>query len=486
MRRRVLCVWFPRLASDLALRRKPCRDPFALVQSIGNAGHLHCLNAAAERAGLARGMTVTDARMLCPGLRTAAADLAAERRGLGHLVRWAGRYGPKAGRDGSDGLVADISGVAHLFGGEEALLADLSRRLAGMGLLARAGIADTRGAAYALSRGSGAIAPAGATAEALAGLPPQVLRIDHATVQTLGRLGITTIGELESLPRPALSRRFGPGVLLRLDQAFGRVAEPVVPDAPEPVFAVRLSLPEPIGLAADVLAGTERLLDRLCGSLRQAGFAARTLVLTLRRVDQASVAVELRLARPMADASRMLPLFRRGVEEADAGFGIDQLRIEATAIEPAPPEQTGRFRSDASLEDLVTRLGARLGLEAIERLQPVDTHSPERSFVRVPFAWSTPARDWPARPDRPLVLYPPEIIGHEGSAPPARFRWRRMHFTTGRATGPERIAPSWWEDDPGWGRGTRDYWKVETLEGRRLWLFHTPRDPAWFVQGEFA
>ncbi len=479
-------MWFPRLASNLSLRRRPCSGPFALVHRAGNADHLHCLNDAAEHAGLARGMSVTDARMLCPALVTADADLAAERRGLGQLVRWAGRYGPKVGRDGIDGLVADISGVAHLFGGEQSLLADLLDRLAALGLLAHAGIADTRGAAFALSRSGGGISPAGRTEQAIAGLPPRVLRIDHATTQTLGRLGIDTIGELANLPRPALSRRFGPCVLLRLDQALGRVAEPVVPDRPLPVFAVRLSLPEPIGLVTDVLAGVERILPRLCATLRHAGVAARTLTLTLRRVDRESATVELRLARPMVNAARILPLFRHGVEQVDAGFGIEQLRIEATVTEPAPPEQTGNFAAEASLEDLVTRLGTRLGLEAIERFQPVDTHIPERSFVRVPFAFSTTPQDWPARPDRPLILFAPEPIGHAGSHPPAGFSWRRMTFTTGRATGPERIAPEWWEDDPAWGRGTRDYWKIDTLEGRRLWLFHTPVAPAWFVQGEFA
>lgn len=486
MRSRVLCVWFPRLASDLALRRKPCRAPFALIGRTGNAEHLHCLNEAAERVGLLRGMSATDARMLCPDLQTADADLGFEQRGLRHLVRWAGRYGPKVGRDGYDGLVADITGVAHLFGGEGGLLDDLSQRLLRMGLLMRAGIADTRGAAFALSRSGGGISPAGRTAEAIASLPVQGLRIDRESVQTLGRLGIVTIADLDRMPRPALSRRFGPGVLLRLDQAFGRVAELVVPEPPPPVFAVRMSFPEPIGLVTDVLAGTDRLLARLCRTLRQAGVAARVLVLTMRRVDQASLAVELRLARPMTDAARILPLFRFGVEQADAGYGIDLLRIEATVTEPADFEQTGGFETKTSLDDLVTRLGTRLGLEAIERFQPVDSHIPERSFLRVPFASSNPVRDWPARSDRPLVLFPPESINHSGRQPPASFRWRRMAFTTGRATGPERIAPEWWEDDPAWSRGTRDYWKIETLEGRRLWLYYTPSDPAWFVQGEFA
>jgi protein ImuB len=61
-----------------------------------------------------------------------------------------------------------------------------------------------------------------------------------------------------------------------------------------------------------------------------------------------------------------------------------------------------------------------------------------------------------------------------------------MALTTGRAIGPERICPEWWMEDEAWRSGLRDYWRVETQEGRRLWLFFTPQAPSWFVQGEFA
>ncbi len=61
-----------------------------------------------------------------------------------------------------------------------------------------------------------------------------------------------------------------------------------------------------------------------------------------------------------------------------------------------------------------------------------------------------------------------------------------MTFRVERATGPERIAPEWWLSDENWRSGVRDYWKVETKQGRRLWLFYTPQNPGWFVQGQFA
>ena len=189
----------------------------------------------------------------------------------------------------------------------------------------------------------------------------------------------------------------------------------------------------------------------------------------------------------MRDAARILALFSHHTGKIDAGYGIDQLRLEATQVEHLPPVQPSRHsaRTDDGLADLITRLGHRAGLERIRRFLPVASHLPERGFTLEPAAYSLPA-DWSTPPPRPLKIFPPEPIFATGPSPPTRFRWRAMYLVTARATGPERIAPEWWRDDPNWHSGLRDYWRVETRQGRRLWLFHTPQRPAWFVHGEFA
>jgi len=128
----------------------------------------------------------------------------------------------------------------------------------------------------------------------------------------------------------------------------------------------------------------------------------------------------------------------------------------------------------------------RIGLENVQRFLPADSHIPERGFLIAPAAWSEPGGPWVALRPRPLRLFPPEPISGSGSQPPRSFRWRRMELSIGRATGPERIAPEWWLEDENWRSGMRDYWHVETRQGLRLWLFHTPQAPGWFVQGEFA
>ncbi len=436
-------------------------------------------------------MPLADARAICPRLQTRPADLAQEAGALGTLRRWVSRYAPMVATDGSDGLIADITGVGHLFGGEEELRDDLHARLARSALAAQSAIAGTRGAAHALARHRGGIVPEGGVAQAIGPLPVASLRIDGDTAVALALVGLTTIGHLIPLPRAPLARRFGAAVILRLDQALGARDEPVAAEADVPHYGIRMTLPEPIGLQSDVMEGLDRLLERLCAKLAHHHAGARRVLLELRRVDRGTVQVEVGLARAMRDPRRIAALFRKGVDEVDAGFGIDALRVVATLVEPLAPEQLGggqKVRAEDALSDLISRLGNRIGFDQVLRFLPAESKIPERSYLLVPAAYSEPAEGFPRHgPPRPLLIFPPEPVqATTRSPPPSRFRWRRMSFSTLRATGPERIAPEWWFDEPAWRSGLRDYWRIETREGPRLWLFHTPQQPAWWVQGEFA
>ncbi len=499
MARRLLSIRFPRLASDTSLRRRPVEGPFALIHRSGNVDHVHCLNLVAETRGLHPGMAAADARAICPELITRPADLAQGAAALAGLRRWMVRYSPMVARDGSDGLIADISGVPHLFGGEAEMRADIHARLERVGLTLSSAIAETRGAAQALARHGGGILPESAVKEGIAGLPVSALRIGSDVAQGLAWVGLNRIGDLADLPRAPLARRFGPGLVLRLDQALGLQSEPVAPEADAPYFGVRMTMPDPIGLEADVMSGLSRLLARLCGTLGQHHRGARRLRLELHRVDRETVQVEIGLARPMRDPERIAALFKKGVSEVEAGFGIEAMRLVAHVTEDLQPEQIGGPRTitrEDALADLFSRLGNRLGFDRVLRLLPATSKIPERSFLVAPAAYSAAEQQPPYRgPDRPIILFPPEPVTTKGMSqpghPPARFAWRRMSFTTLRADGPERIAPEWWFDDPAWRSGLRDYWRVETREGARLWLFHTPQSPAWpaqswFAQGEFA
>ncbi len=438
--------------------------------------------------GLHRGMGFSDARAYCPDLQSRPADLKADQQFLHTLARWAKRYCPWVGPEGEDGLVMNVAGATHLYGGEAPMLDDMRLRLGRSGVNVQIGLADTRGAAWALAHFGKKNTATGSEQAALAALPIAALRLNEKACVALQRLGVRRIDDLITLPRATVTRRFGPDVLLRLDQALGAQSEEISPLPDAPHYGVRMTLPEPIGLTGDVMAGVERLLARLCSKLKTQETGARILLLILRRVDQSSQQVELRLARPLRDARRILPLFQRGVDQVEAGFGIDQLRLIATQIEPVPATQITHTTSaqHKGLDDLITRIGTRIGLENVQRFLPADSHIPERSFIIAAAAYSDPAGAWPMIHPRPLRLFAPEPIDGSGPQPPTRFRWRRMSFVAGCVTGPERIAPEWWLPDDNWRFGVRDYWKVETKQGRRLWLFYTPQNPAWFVQGEFA
>lgn len=488
--RRIIVIWLPRLQSELALRRLGLEAPFAMIERQRGAERLVCLNAQAETLGLARGMGLADARALCPDLLTRPADLHRTAQALESLRRWALRYCPWAACDGPDGLALDISGAAHLMGGEAALLDDLLARLARMGFAARAGLADTRGAAWAMAHvGRGGIIAPGRMREALAPLPLTALRLDPKTLTALERLGLRRVRDLAQMPRAPLARRFGAELLQRLDQAMGDLSEPIAPAIDRPLTAVRMSLPDPIGLLGDLQAGLTRLLDRLCQHLHRAELGARRLVLDLSRVDGQSVRLEIRLARPMRDAGAIAPLFDRALDGVDAGFGIDGMRLSAPELEALALQQvtTGGARAQDDLSDLLSRLSNRLGFEHVQRLLPADSHIPEKAFTVAAAAYSDAAPDWPrTTTPRPLTLFAPEPIAGTGRAVPRRFKWRGQTWQVVAATGPERITPEWWLDDPNWRSGLRDYWRVQTDRGARLWLFHTPQRDGWCVQGEFA
>jgi protein ImuB len=350
------------------------------------------------------------------------------------------------------------------------------------------------------------IAPPGATRQAIGALPIAALRVEAEVAQGLARLGLRQIGDLFGMPRAGLARRFGTGLVRRLDQALGVEPEPITPAAAPLHFAVRLSLPEPIGLEADILAGLDRLLPVLCDKLRARGRGARRVRLDLSRVDGATQTLEVGLARPADRPDRIRPLFALKTGGIDAGFGIDRLRVSAPLTEPlhatthkggwAVSDEAGTPRAETQeIADLIARIGARIGLDRLLRLQPADSHIPEKTAALLAAAWSDPAQDWPRPPrPRPLTMFRPEALrAAEAPDVPGDFTWRGRSLHTLSATGPERIAPEWWLDDPDWRSGVRDYWRVVTEDGTALWLYyaHGVNGPGgtsggWFAHGDFG
>jgi protein ImuB len=527
--------------------RSPNEQPLAVSADHGNAQVVTSANTAALSVGVYVGQPVRDAHAVCANLLTRAQNAPSEAAFLTALRRWAGKFSPWVSEAMPDGLVIDITGCAHLFGGETALASQILQECTDMGLTASPGIADTLGAAWALARfaGQGAqahrsgdaiaqearatraravkrrhwtrggaapqvvvaastdrIAPIGQAYVTLSPLPVAALRLTPDMVAQLNRLGLRCVGDLLGQPRAGLARRFGKGLLLRLDQAMGSVPEPVSPARATDHFAVRLTLPDPIGLQDDMMAGIDRMLPKLCQALRDRGRGARRIRLEAHRADGGVALIEIGLARPARDPDRMRPLLEMKLTDIDAGFGIDMLRLVATQHEPIHDRVTvghlqagqaakSRIEGKTAVADLIGRLGARVGLDAITRLHPVSSHIPEKSAQVVAAAWSEPASDWPMPPrPRPMLMWPPEpVTAPDTPTLPDRFRWRGRIWALDRATGPERIAPEWWLEDPQWRSGVRDYWVTTTQCGAQLWLFYAHGGAisrGWFCQGNFS
>ena len=549
--RRILSIWFPRLGVERLIRRQPllADQPVAVVEERQNMQVITSLSGMAQSAGLQVGQPVRDAHAMCPGLITYPRSVPAETRFLEALQRWAGKFSPWVAPEEGDALVVDLTGCAHLFGGEAELMQVVEGDCTDLGLSVLMGLADTRGGAWALARFAGRatgsdrtgdaidqearatrsragkrrhwtkggtapvvqaqatdvtrIAPPGQTYGALSPLPIAALRLDPDTTAQLGRLGLRRVGELLGQPRASLARRFGRGLVMRMDQAMGSAPEPVSPARMPDHFAVRMTLPDPIGLAEDVMAAIDRVLPRLCKSLEDKGKGVRRVRLEAYRSDHAVEAVEVGLARPSFDPHRIRPLLEMKIDDIDAGFGIDMMRLVAVQVEPVHDVQAvghmqageavrKRLAGANALDDLMGRLGARVGLDAIRRYHPSDSHIPEKSHKILAAAWSEPHEGpWPKPSNpRPMLLWHPEPV-HAPATPrlPETFRWRGRDLRRLRAIGPERIAPEWWLDDPNWRSGTRDYWVTDTEDGQRLWLFFAhggTMSPGWFCQGSFA
>lgn len=532
--RRVASIYFPRWAMECWRRRAGSDAPdetlaFALVGEGPHGFVLDALNDAAASASVRRGQRLTDARAICPELEIAPSDPKGDGAALRNLTLWAQRWSPWTALDGADGMLIDIMGAAHLWGGEGAMLADMAARFRDLGHGARIAAAPTIGAASALAR----FAPDAVTIveervePALDPLAVESLRLESDTVLLLGRLGLKTIGALRQIPRLSLARRFareevGANPLIRLDQALGRIEEPVHPEIADTPLRVVRRVSDPIihlPLLEQLLG---EMAEALCAMLEARGLGLRRVNFVNFRVDGGVETVAAETARPVRDATHLLRLFDGKLDRLDAGFGFDAAALTAMRHEPMDPAQSHWLEAeggDAQLSRLVDRLVAKLGPEQVRRPIAGESHLPERS-VGWESAIGANARQSAAtarssrvktrgariisepRPSfslgtnsqRPLRLFDrPEAIAvpEENEGAPALFVWRRLTHIVARCEGPERIAPEWWRE-----RSTtrlRDYYRVEDMTGRRYWLYREGEagdgrggPPPWFLHGLFA
>ena len=454
---------------------------------------------------------------MIPHLVALPADPAADARALVALAEWTERWSPSVSVDpsesGLEGLFLDVTGAAHLFGGEAALLAQIRARLAEAGAPARVAMASTPGAAWALARYHDADLPLATdetVRERLADLPVEALRIDDRTLAAARRFGLKHIGDLYAMPRAGLARRFrevdGVGLVKRLDQALGFVGEALTPLKAPPKYRAWESYVEPLGDIEGVEARLAELVVDLAKPLERDGQGAKALTLTGFRSDGQATALSVRMGRPGREARIWLRLFREaGLGRLELGFGLDALMLTADTVEPmaarqAALETEAESKQVESLDALIDRLTARLGEDRVLISEAVDSWLPERAERLRPAlgARLTAGADEAGR--RPILLLDPpepvEAIAELPDGAPARFTWRRLSRRVLRADGPERLSPEWWRPRPDDRQArTRDYYRVEDAEGVRYWLFREglygweyqggpdERAPSWWMHG---
>ena len=499
----------------------PDEPPLVTTHKIGSRVEIAAANPTARTLGLTPGMALTMARAQVSGLEVRAADPqgdVADLRALAELL--ARRWAPTVAISDSDGLFIDLSGVAHLHGGEAGFARRLVRLLARHGFTARVAVADSAGSASALARfGTGhpaLLVKPGGQAAAIASLPVAALRLDPSSLELLARLGVDTVDQLLAIPRAPLVRRFGKSIALRLDQAIGRAPEPLDPIIPPARIVVEQRFAEPIATAEAIEYWLRRLIPRLARALAEAGQGARAVELAAARVDGVPQTLRIGFARPTRDPQHMLRLALRRIEEIEPRYGIDSMALHVRRADPLGPESLAPTLAEETTPDLAPLVDAlvnRIGAGRLWRVAPVESDVPERSTVIAPPLDPVPERTarlklddvrrlnergsdhpWHPRWPRPVrLLRRPEQVHHVlaelPDQPPRRFTWRGATYRVVRADGPERIAGEWWRR-PAERQAVRDYFRVEVESGQRFWLYRRgdgvrgeTGDLSWFLHG---
>jgi protein ImuB len=460
----------------------------------------------ARKMGLKKGQGVTDARAIIPDVDVIEADPAADHALLEAIADWCDRYTPLVALDGKEGLFLDITGSAHLFGGEKALLDDILARLFHMGFEVRGAISSAPGLSSAVSRyGALGIVTADGAEEALVQLPVRALRLPEDTIELLVKSGLKQIGDLIGQPRAPLARRFGPVLMLRLDQALGFEEEAISPRRLVAALSTERRLSEPIVDEDHILLLLGKLGESLKRHLERRGEGGKLFELLLFRVDGKVFAIRAGTAMPVRDPARIQALFRARLsaihDDIDAGYGFETVRlsvVNAALFVEQQPDLQGRNREDETLADFIDQMLARFGSDLLTVPALFQSHIPERGGRFLPVTEmmrgdgdSDFYADMAVRPIR-LFAHPEpvETMAEIPDGPPRSFRWRRTHFRVARAEGPERISAEWWVD--GEAAPPRDYFRIEDVTGRRYWLYREGlyergNDAVrWFIQGVFA
>ena len=468
-----------------------------LVAKIDNALRLSAVDRKATALGLAIGQPLANARAMLPNLKVVAANDPADLKLLTQIADWCDRFTPFVALDGQQRLLLDVTGVSHLFGGEQAMLDRIRKGLLAHGLAVRGALAGTTVAARALARyRDGAVVASGEEEQAMKPLPVEALNLDAVTTHALRRAGLKTVGQVASRKRSELVARLGAATLAILDEALGHAAKPITPRRPPPDYWQEQNFAEPVANEEVIRASLAALALALGKVMEQHAQGARCLEAVFFRADGVMRRIAIEMGAPTRDPAMIDRLFREKLamlsDPLDPGFGFDLIRLCAVHVERIGSEVLGlnaRVNEGAEISFLVDRLATRFGSHRILAFRPHDTHVPEEAWVSVPAQHLQPSKlSWrkirtpknaPRRPLRLLARAEPVDFTRT-----QHFVWRKALHTVTQCEGPERIAMEWWRHEV--PRVTRDYFRMEDSDGRRYWLYRQGTPPQWFLHGAFA
>ncbi len=517
-KRRFLALWLPYLPAErwqMTAATPP--DPSAslvLTEKVKGALRVAASNAAASACGLLPGLSLADARARFPALHAVEIDHEGD---AALLTRLAGRLlmcSPIVAEDPPDGLLLDISGCAHLFGGEDGLLNQAIRLLAPFTV--RAAFAAHPDSARAIARWGN---PGLSETEAISALPLAALELDEDATRALRRAGLTSISMVRTRSMASLASRFGGETVRALRRLYGEESRPLVAHEEAPLLSATRHFAELVGKTEHILDIARDMMGELSRALLQKHEGGRAFRLSLFRSDGDVRSLIVETGQPTRDPALIERLLRERIDHLadplDPGFGYDMLRLMLLRSEPLPPQQIeedGKVREREAVSLLLDRLTTRHGAEALRYLVPCDSYIPERAQIAVPVTNARKPQNWDIAlgdepPSRPLWLLDPpekvEVMAEVPDGPPRWFRWRDSRHDVILAEGPERIAGEWWRAPlghwpghgaPGQAERTRDYYRIEDKDGHRFWLFRAGlyndesdrRDPLWYVHGLFA
>ncbi|OQP38898.1 nucleotidyltransferase [Niastella yeongjuensis] len=499
MEKRYVAIWFPYLATDWFERQHPALKNNAFVLSAPSHGRMMitAANSDAQKLLIREGMVLADARAICPTLQyfDDKPDLTGQL--LQRIAEWCIRFTPIVAIDPPGGLILDASGCSHLWGSEEEYVLDIIKRLATRGYFAKAAMADTIGAAWAITRfGKERVVEKDNHLETLLALPPEALRLDENTIARLHKLGLNQIKHLVTIPAASLRRRFGPLLLQRINQIVGREHEFIEPIIPPEPYQVRLPCIEPIARVAGIEIALRTLLEQLCERMQKEGKGLRTACFKGHRLDGKIADIQISTSRASCNVNHLFHLFEMKLPAFEPDLGIELFLLEVTRVEDYTPAQEQFWKESAALNDqpiaeLIDRLTGKINPDAIQRYLPDEHHLPERSFKKATSLSEQPTTQWPTNKPRPILLLERpekiEVTAPIPDYPPLNFRYKGQLHKVVKADGPERIEQEWWLAEG----EHRDYYTIEDEQGCRYWLFRAghyneEKKPHWFLHGFFA